>query len=112
MRTRCAGWLKAVDEMTSWRASADKVCWMAQGCRRDEEVGTIGCLMAQRDAIGRCVSEMRSFKGLKEDGSDDGQLELIGSTCALESTISGFRASFTRQKAIEPILMSYCSLKQ
>ena len=61
------------------------------------------------------VSEMRSFKGLKEDGSDDGQLELIGSTCALESTISGFKAfdssSFTRQQALS-LIMSYCSLKQ
>ena len=69
--------------------------------------------MAQGDAM-TCVSEMRSFKGLKEDGSDDGQLELIGSTCALESTTSGFRASFTRQKAIEPnhVLLFFETINQ
>ena len=54
MRTMGPGWLKAVDEMTWWRASEDDVDWMAQGCRRDdmvegvgEQVRTIGCWMAQ-----------------------------------------------------------------
>ena len=62
VRMMCAGWLKAVDEMTWWRASANN--------------GWFG---------GRAHSRGR----LKEDGSDDDQLELIGSTCALESTFGG-----------------------
>ncbi len=67
-----------------------------------------------------------SRRRLKEDGSDDDQLELIGSTCALESTVgglelrcgvSGFRrfpvAMSTRPKAIDfiSVLLFYVTMK-
>ena len=111
---------KVVDERTWRRASEDDGCWCKMTWwRASANNGCFGGAIIQGDGsrkmgqttINKGVDRFNISRGrLKEDGSDDDQqVQLIGSTCALESTLSGLELR-SQGKRLLSLLTSFCCL--